>query len=259
MSRITFRTLLALFALALMAALPATAGAKRHSRHGAKVAHKADRNRDGLPDRWERKNHLSLRVNQASRDQDRDGANNSAEFAAGTNPRDSDTDNDGMNDGSEDVGTVTSFADGTLVITTGTGTAGGTPVTGKVTADTQIKCAGDRHGDGNQGDDDGEHAHSSSHGDQGQGGGDQGGDQGPGDDNQGDRGSCGGDGPGGTAGGMPTDGGMPTSGGLPGAPAPCTIADLKPGALVHEAELKLTADGPVWDEITLVRPAVPAA
>ena len=51
----------------------------------------------------------------------------------------------------------------------------------------------------------------------------------------------------------------PTSGGLPGAPAPCTIADLKPGAIVHEAELKLTANGPVWDEITLVRPAVPAA
>ena len=35
------------------------------------------------------------------------------------------------------------------------------------------------------------------------------------------------------------------------------VGDLKPGALVHEAELKLTADGPVWDEITLVRPAVP--
>ena len=258
MSRITFRTVLALFALALMAALPATAGAKRHSHHGAKVAHKADRNRDGLPDRWERTNHLSLRVNQASRDQDRDGANNAAEFAAGTNPRDNDTDNDGMLDGSEDVGTVTSFADGTLVITTGTGTSGGTPVSGKVTADTEIKCAGDRHGDGNAGDD-GEHAHSSSHGDQGQSGdGGAGGDN-QGDDNQGDRGDCGGDFPGATAGGMPTDGGMPTSGGMPGAPVLCTIADLKPGALVHEAELKLTADGPVWDEITLVRPVVPAA
>ncbi len=119
MSRITFRTLLALFALAMLAALPATAGAKRHARHGAKVAHKADRNRDGLPDRWERRNHLSLRVNQAGRDQDRDGSVNAAEFAAGTNPRDSDTDDDGMRDGSEDVGTVTSFADGTLVITPG--------------------------------------------------------------------------------------------------------------------------------------------
>ena len=96
MSRITFRTLLALFALALMAALPATAGAKKHTRHGGKVAHKADRNRDGLPDRWERRNHLSLRVNQAGRDQDRDGANNAAEFAASTNPRDSDSDDDGM-------------------------------------------------------------------------------------------------------------------------------------------------------------------
>ncbi len=56
---------------------------------------------------------------------------------------------------------------------------------------------------------------------------------------------------------------MPTGGGLPPAAAsrssaPCTIADLKPGAIVHEAELKLTADGPVWDEITLVRPTPPA-
>ena len=79
--------------------------------------------------------------------------------------------------------------------------------------------------------------------------------QGPGDDGQGDRGDC-------TGGGLPgvTAGGMPTSGGLPGGPvlAPCTIADLKPGAIVHEAELKLTADGPVWDEITLVRPTPPA-
>ena len=240
MSRITFRTLLALFALALMAALPATAGAKRHARHGGKVAHKADRNRDGLPDSWERRNRLSLRVNQASRDQDRDGVNNSGEFAAGTNPRDRDTDDDGMPDGSEDVGTVTSFADGTLVITTGT--TGGTPVSGKVTAATEIKCAGDRrHGD------DGEDAHSSSRDEHGEGGDDQG------EDDRGDRGDCSGRFPGGTA------GGLPTGGGLPGAPAPCTVADLKPGALVHEAELKLTADGPVWDEITLVRPVVPTA
>ena len=244
MSRITFRTLLALFALALLAALPATAGAKRHARHGGKVAHKADRNRDGLPDTWERRNHLSLRVNQAGRDQDRDGANNAAEFAAGTNPRDRDSDDDGMPDGSEDVGTVTSFADGTLVITTGT--TGGTPVSGKVTAQTKIRCAGDRRGSGEG--DDGEHAHFASRGDHGFGGDDD--EQG--DDRGGDRGDCGG-GPGATV------GGMPTAGGLPGAPAPCTIADLKPGALVHEAELKLTADGPVWDEITLVRPAAPAA
>ena len=63
-----------------------------------------------------------------------------------------------MKDGSEDVGTVTSFADGTLVITTGTGTTGGTPVTGKVTADTEIKCAGGRRqGDDNEGEHDGEH------------------------------------------------------------------------------------------------------
>jgi hypothetical protein len=249
MSRLTFRTLLALFALVLLAALPATASAKRHARHGGKAAHKADRNRDGLPDRWERRHHLSLRVNQAARDQDRDGARNAAEFAAGTNPRDRDTDDDGMPDGSEDVGTVTSFADGTLVITTGT--TGGTPVSGKVTAETEIRCAGDRRGH-DEGDDDG-HARSSSHGDRGRGGDDE--DEDHRDD--GDREDC--TGGGATAGGMPTAGGLPTTGGLPGAPPPCTVADLKPGALVHEAELKLTANGPVWDEITLVRPVVPTA
>lgn len=251
MSRITFRSLLALLALAMLVALPATASAKKHSRHGGKAAHKADRNRDGLPDRWERRNHLSLRVNQAGRDQDRDGANNAAEYAGHTNPRDHDSDDDGMSDGSEDVGTVVSFTDGTLVIT-----AGGLPVSGKVTADTEIKCAGDRRHH-EHGDDEGDDAHGSSRGDDGEHGDGEHGDDDRGDD---DRGDCTGGGlPGGTAAGLPTGGGMPTSGGLPGAPVPpCTIADLKPGAIVHEAELKLTANGPVWDEITLVRPTPPA-
>ncbi len=252
MPKITFRSLLALLALAMMAALPVTASAKKHSRHGGKSAHKADRNRDGLPDRWERRNHLSLRVNQAGRDQDRDGANNAAEYAARTNPRDHDSDDDGTPDGSEDAGTVVSFTDGTLVIS-----AGGLPVSAKVTDDTEIKCAGDRRHH-NHGDDEGEdrNAHSSSRGDDGE----RGDDREHGDDDRGDdrehgdddRGDC-------TGGGLPTVGGMPTSAGLPGAPVPpCTIADLKPGAIVHEAELKLTASGPVWDEITLVRPAPPA-
>ena len=37
-----------------MAALPAVASAKHHSSGGSKSAKKADRNRDGLPDRWEK-------------------------------------------------------------------------------------------------------------------------------------------------------------------------------------------------------------
>src|SRR4051812_29888219 len=44
-----------------------------------------DRNHDRIPDRWEKRHHLSLHHNQARRDQDRDGLKNRAEFRAGTN------------------------------------------------------------------------------------------------------------------------------------------------------------------------------
>lgn len=69
----------------------------------AQAARRADRNHDGLPDRWERAHHLSLKVNQAPRDQDRDGLNNKQEYAAHTDPRDTDTDGDGLRDGFEDT------------------------------------------------------------------------------------------------------------------------------------------------------------
>ena len=60
---------LAAFAAAALLALGVVPGAD------AKRAHRADadRNHDRIPDRWERANHLSLRVNQANRDQDHDG------------------------------------------------------------------------------------------------------------------------------------------------------------------------------------------
>lgn len=61
-----------------------------------------DRNRDRLPDRWEKAHHLSLKLNQAARDQDRDGLKNLAEFLAGTDPRDRDSDDDGIRDLLED-------------------------------------------------------------------------------------------------------------------------------------------------------------
>ncbi len=149
MSRITPRLFFAIVALFMLAALPATANAKSHHKSKHKVAHKADRNKDGLPDSWERAHKLSLKVNQASRDQDRDGSKNATEFTAGTDPRKADSDNDGVKDGAENVGTIVSFdpATGILVITA----AGGTTVSGKVTADTEIKCGcqggHDGHGD----------------------------------------------------------------------------------------------------------------
>ena len=48
----------------------------------------ADRNGDRIPDRWERRHRLSLKVKQTQRDQDHDGLNNLGEFRAKTNPRD---------------------------------------------------------------------------------------------------------------------------------------------------------------------------
>lgn len=61
-----------------------------------------DRNHDGISDRWEKRHHLSLKVNQAGRDQDRDRVDNLCEFQGKTDPRDADDDNDGRRDGRED-------------------------------------------------------------------------------------------------------------------------------------------------------------
>ena len=61
----------------------------------------ADGNHDRLPDSWERQHHLSLSVNQAGRDQDRDGLKNLSEFRHGTNPRRADSDRDGLRDRTE--------------------------------------------------------------------------------------------------------------------------------------------------------------
>lgn len=124
------------------------------------------------------------------------------------------------------VGTVTSFTDGTLVVS-----SGGMPVSGKVTLRTKIRWTdrglhrGWSRGRGHKG-----HASNRRHH--------------------------------GTEGGMPTAGGVPTAGGLPpyGHHPRATAADLKPGAVLRNAKLVLTPDGPVWQELVLVRPAVtPAA
>jgi hypothetical protein len=102
------------------------------------VASAKDRNHDRIPDRWERAHHLSLKVNQAHRDQDRDHLRNMAEFKAGDNPRDDDSDNDGVEDGDEGAGTISSFdsTSGKLVINL----FGGETLSGQVTAATKIKC-----------------------------------------------------------------------------------------------------------------------
>lgn len=117
-----------------------------------------DRNRDGLPDRWERKHRLSLKVKQGRRDPDRDGLSNRSEYRERTNPRrpdsdrdrlrdgverrigydprDRDSDDDGVLDGDENAGTVASFANGVLTIAL----ARGGSVSGRVTRDTEMGC-----------------------------------------------------------------------------------------------------------------------
>ena len=81
------RTTIPLLAATALLSLPAVASAS------------ADRNHDGLPDGWETRHHLSLKVNQSNRDADHDGLTNKGERRHGTDPRKADTDRDGMKDG----------------------------------------------------------------------------------------------------------------------------------------------------------------
>jgi hypothetical protein len=132
-----------------------------------------DRNRDRIPDRWEKQHHLSLKVNQSKRDQDGDGLNNRGEFKANLDPRDDDTDNDGVEDGDENAGTVATFTGGVLTITL----AKGGTLAAKVTPDTEIECddatakassdgPGDDDNEGDNENDDGDHE-DGDHGDDG--------------------------------------------------------------------------------------------
>lgn len=142
--------LAAVVALVAILALPGTAAAR-------------DRNHDRIPDRWEKRHRLSLRVNQARRDQDRDHLRNRAEFLAGTNPRDADSDDDGIRDGDEHAGTIVSFDPETGVLTIGL--FGGGTVSGLVTEETEIECDDDggeaSASSDSSGDDEGEEAESS--------------------------------------------------------------------------------------------------
>ena len=132
-----------------LVALAAPAGA---------MAKSSDANHDGLPDSWEQRHHLSLNVNEATRDQDHDGLNNAGEFKrhtdprkadsdsdglkdgaevkTGNNPRKRDTDGDGIRDGRENAGTISSFANGILTIKL----ANGQTISGTVSDATHMSC-----------------------------------------------------------------------------------------------------------------------
>jgi hypothetical protein len=195
------KLLIACAAMVLVLAVPGVASAKR-----------GDRNHDRIPDRWERAHHLSLRFNQARRDQDRDGLRNLAEFRAGDNPRKADTDGDGVPDGQEHAGRVTSFQNGVLTIEV----FGGQTLVGQVTPDTEIECkgAGARA------------AHHDGRDNSGPGSGDN-----RGDDNHGD------------------DHGRENDENERHA---CPDGALAAGAVVHEAELRATGTGTVFSQIELV-------
>ncbi|HEX3042312.1 MAG TPA: hypothetical protein VHP56_09535 [Solirubrobacterales bacterium] len=203
-----------------------------------------DRNHDRIPDRWEKRHKLSLKVNQARHDQDGDHLRNRGEFLAGDNPRDRDSDDDGVMDGSEQAGTIASFdaTSGRLTINL----FGGDTISGLVNDETEIKCddsssasvssegsgsgesePGDDHGEGEEaGDDNG--GHGEEPGDDN--GGDQGGDNsGPGSDNSG-----------------PGHEGDDDHG-----DRRCTTAELVPGAVVEEAELKLENGQATFHEVEL--------
>ena len=106
---------------------------------GAAPAAAKDVNRDRIPDRWEKRHHLSLKVSQARRDQDRDGLRNLGEYRAGLNPRQADTDGDGIEDGDENAGTIASSSRGILTIRL----AGGGKLSGAVTERTELECEDD--------------------------------------------------------------------------------------------------------------------
>jgi hypothetical protein len=224
----------------------------------AASAKSQDRNHDRIPDTWEKHHHLSLRVNEANKDQDHDGMRNLAEFRAGTDPRDADTDNNGVNDGREDSGTVVTFANGTLTLKLFRDNA---TVVGTVDDQTEFKCpmpAGTQpasvrdHGDGG-----GDGATTQSGDNATMQSGDDNGDQATqsGDDN-GDQATQSGDDNGVDA----NDDNVNDANGAANANPACGTDQLKAGTVVHEAELSTTPTGLHFDEIKLgAPPSSPAA
>jgi hypothetical protein len=180
-----------------------------------------DRNHDRIPDRWERAHHLSLKVNQAKRDQDRDGLRNRAEFLAGTDPRNDDSDDDGTKDGGEGAGTVTSFVAGVLTVHLFTGD----DVKGTVDDQTQIECRHPASGQPTT------RAASEGPGRDAQGDNDDQGEDHQGEDHQGED-------------GQGEDG--------HGDDDACDASALTAGAVVSEAELQAGSSGLVFREIKLV-------
>ena len=225
--------------LAALLAVPGTAMAKSR-----------DRDHDGLPDKWEKKFHLSTHKNSAKGDPDHDGLNNMGEFRSRTNPRkadtnnngindanddqdgdgvsnqdemqehtnpcDRDSDNDGVGDGEETTGTVAKFVEdspgsGTGVLTI-TLTDNST-VSGRIDSSTEIECRAPEQAGAHEKDGEGDNS--------GPGSGDEG-DHNDGEHRNGDE-------------------------------RQCTTADLTEGTPVHEAELHGSGDQAVFEKVKLIK------
>jgi hypothetical protein len=226
--------------LAALLAVPGTAMAKSR-----------DRDHDGLPDKWEKKFHLSTHKKSAKGDPDHDGLNNMGEFRSRTNPRkadtdndgvndanddqdhdgvdnqeemqehtnpcDRDTDNDGVNDGEETIGTVASFVEDSANPGTGVLTItlnDGSTESGRVDSSTEIECRAPEHTTTPPG---------SNPKDGSDGGGDHHGDGGDEGDHHGDE------------------------------RQQCTTADLTPPTPVHEAELHGSGDTAFFEKVELIK------
>lgn len=210
-----FGIIAALIALVGIAA-PATAGAK-------------DINRDRIPDRWEKRQKLSLKKDQRKLDQDRDGLKNRGEWLAGTKARDKDSDDDGTPDGDENAGVISGYDAETQTLSI-TLYAGG-EITGTVNERTEIECDSDdpspvsgRDHDDDHGDDE---AEDDSRDDSDDNSRDDSNDNDSNDDDNHGRGH------------------------EDGCDDECSPADLAAGVEVEEAEVKYTADGPVFTELEL--------
>lgn len=230
-----------------------------------------DRDHDGLPDKWEKKFHLSTHKNSANadsdrdhvdngneyrertsprrkdsnrngrpdgrEDRDRDHLNNAGEDSTGNDPVDKDTDNDGTPDGQEQAGVVTEYDTTTGALTINLSNGGS--VTAKVTDNTEIECETE-----NEAEDSNDDSTASRHGS----------DDGPGDDRNGIDNS----GPGNAEDRgddrRGSDDGEHHCGGEHGDRdhAECPAGTLKVGARIHEAEAKLTSNGAEWVEIEVL-------
>jgi len=222
---------LALGALALLA-MPGLAAAK-------------DRNHDHIPDRWEKRHSLSLKTNQAHKNQDGDRLRNRAEFLAGDNPRDADSNNDGIEDGEDNAGTITSFDPETGKLTIDL--FGGETVSGLVDEGTEIRCEDHAIASASsEGSGSGETEPGDDHGGEEEAGDDNGGrgEEEPGDDHGGEEAGDDNSGPGSQNSG-------PGRGDDGDEAGNCTTADLVPGAVVQEAELKVANGQATFEEVEL--------